>query len=128
VDDLGQRVLVVDDDHGICMLLEKWLTAAGYDVALAADGDKAIEALRRRHFDLMLTDIIMPGREGIETLLEVREHWPRIKIMAMSGGGRVDAEEFLSLAGHLGADATVRKPFRREPLLDLVAATLEASA
>jgi len=124
---LGQSILVVDDDHGIRVLLERWLVAEGYAVTVAADGDEAIEAFEQRSFHLMVTDIIMPDREGIETLLEVRKRWPQCKIIAMSGGGRVDAEQFLALAGNLGADATLKKPFRREAFLELLGATLPAS-
>lgn len=110
------------------MLLERWLLAAGYEVTVAADGDKAIEAFGQRPFHLMVTDIIMPDREGIETLLEVRRQWPDCKIIAISGGGRVDAEQFLSLAGNLGADATLKKPFRREAFLDLLGETLNPAS
>ena len=102
-----------------------WLSAAGYEVSVARDGLEAVTVLSQRPYNLMLTDIIMPDRDGIETLMEVRRLWPRCKVVAMSGGGRVGAELFLSLAGELGADSTIRKPFKREAILDLIAGTLE---
>jgi len=125
---MGQSILVVDDDPGIRVLLERWLTAAAYDVTVAGDGAQAIAALEQRVFDLLLTDIIMPDREGIETLIEVRKRWPQCRTVAMSGGGRLGAEQFLSLAGHLGAHGTIGKPFKREALLDLLTTTLDNGA
>src|SRR5260370_25679819 len=82
------RILVVDDDHDICEVLEMGLTHAGHEVRVAADGASALRLVRAEPFDLIITDIFMPGKEGIETIMEIRPDFPAVKVVAMSRGGR----------------------------------------
>jgi CheY-like chemotaxis protein len=113
------RILVVDDDHDICEVLAMGLKHAGHEVRVAADGASAL-----RPFDLIITDIFMPGKEGIETIMEIRRDFPAVKVVAMSGGGRTGDLHYLRDAVALGAVRTLRKPFGRAELLDAVRAAL----
>ena len=105
-------VLVVDDEPEIRALLRQVLERDGHAVTEAENGRKAVRALRERTVDLVITDIIMPEQEGMETISEIRRLRPDVKIIAMSGGGRRLSMDFLPLAARLGADATIEKPFK----------------
>lgn len=117
-------ILVVDDQKGIRDILRKVLAEIGHDVAEAEDGAAALALFRERPFNLVITDIIMPEKEGIEIIATMRREQPNIKILAMSGGGRARAMDFLAVAGKAGADAVLEKPFRKNELLDRVAELL----
>jgi CheY-like chemotaxis protein len=117
----ASSVLVVDDDPVLGGLISRGLRGAGYEVGEAVDGNGAIKALEKTAYDAVVIDIIMPDREGVETIIEIRERWPNIKVIAMSGGGRMDPEMFLNLARTFGADALLKKPFKLRDLLDLLA-------
>jgi CheY-like chemotaxis protein len=114
------RILVIDDDPLIRNLLQHMLERAGHEVTLAADGDIGISVYRKQPADLVLTDLIMPGKEGIETIRELVQEFPGVKIIAMSGGGRVNSAGYLGLAGKLGASRTLAKPVERKVLIDTV--------
>jgi DNA-binding response OmpR family regulator len=116
----ASAVLVVDDDPVLAGLISRGLSGAGYEVGEAIDGNKALKALETKTYDAVVIDIIMPDREGVETIIEIRERWPGIKIIAMSGGGRMDPDMFLNLASTFGADALLKKPFRLRELLELL--------
>jgi DNA-binding response OmpR family regulator len=109
--------LFVDDEHPIRELFGRALTAAGIECDGAADGDEALAKLDQRRYDAVVIDIITPDREGVETILEVRRRWPDIFIIAISGGGRIGADDFLKLATMVGADRTLSKPFTPAKLL-----------
>ena len=108
------RILVVDDEEGIRDLFQDILTRAGYEVVLAVDGESALRALRQERFELLLTDLVMPNREGIETIQTIRKTNADLKIIAISGafGGN-----FLNVAKMLGANATLPKPISSQQLL-----------
>jgi CheY-like chemotaxis protein len=110
-------ILVVDDEAEIRGLLRLFLKAAGYEVLEAADGRQAVTQSETHHVDLMMTDLIMPGQEGIETIRLFHKQQPKLKIIAMSG--TMDAV-FLKAASHLGAQATLAKPLNNEQLLETV--------
>ena len=113
-------VLVVDDDLPLRELFARVLRKAGFDVEVACDGRAAIRAFEGREFSAMVTDIIMPEMEGVETIVEIKSRWPSCKIVAISGGGAVGFGGYLDLAGKLGADATIRKPVESHQLIDVV--------
>lgn len=119
-----QRVLVIDDDdqfrHGLCQLLE----VEGYEVVGARDGREGIRCYRETPVDVVITDLLMPVQEGVETIRELRQEFPNVKIIAISGGGQGGQLDFLHVAQRLGAQRTLRKPFSRE---DLVLAIQEVS-
>ena len=110
------RILVVDDNADMRDSLRMLLTQLGHDAEGARDGQQAIEIQRRRPAGLLITDIFMPGKDGIETIEAFRREWPQIRIVAMSGGGAVAMRDYLRLAPDIGADAILRKPFTLETL------------
>ncbi len=121
------RILVVDDDTEIRELLRQFLDRAGYEVLVASDGNAALNIHRATPVDLMITDIVMPEREGLETIMEIRHHSPSVKIIAISGGGRVGANEYLNVARVLGAQKTLSKPFELGELLSTIRDLLPTS-
>ena len=123
----GIRLLVVDDMKDQRDSLKRLLELEGFDVALAGDGNQAVEAQRARPVEIMITDIFMPGREGIETIAFFRRKWPGVKIIAMSGGGDVAQREYLGVAQALGAHRILKKPFAIEALLGAIESLREGS-
>ena len=112
------RVLLVEDSPELLNYMSELVASAGYDVLRASDGDQAIEVLRENHCDLMVLDLFMPNKDGIETLGALSEFSPRPKTLAISGGGRFSAPDTLRRAARLGADSTLPKPFTPNQLLD----------
>lgn len=120
-------VLVIDDEKDIIQLITAMLTAEGYEVISAEDGERGLQLLKDfDDVDIVITDLIMPNKEGIETILEMRRLRPDVKVLAMSGGGRGGAATYLSTAKNIGASATLAKPFRKQALLDAVQNLAEA--
>ncbi len=111
----------MDDEQPIRGLFGRAIAAAGIEFDSAADGNEAIAKLDQRRYDAVVIDIIMPDREGLETILEIRKRWPDTFIIAISGGGRTAPEDFLALAKELGADSTLAKPFTAAKLLAMLA-------
>ena len=111
-------VLVIEDDRPLLLAMARAFTQAGAQVILAADGAEGLKRFMTSSPDLVVTDIIMPEREGIETMLAIKAAHPEVPILAVSGGGQTPAREFLILAKGLGADAVLAKPFRAGQLLD----------
>ncbi len=119
------RILVIDDEELVRFTLKQALEKAGHEVVEAADGNDGIAVCRRSPVDLIITDIIMPEKEGIETIVELRRDDPDVKIIAISGGGRIGTKDYLELAQRFGARQVLRKPFGRQELLDAVQETLD---
>jgi CheY-like chemotaxis protein len=119
------RILVVDDDEDLRRVAARMLTAAGHEVAEVADGSQAIDAYRAHPSDLVLSDIYMPGVDGVEAIIRLREEFPDIRIVAISGGGYRDQDEVLDMAARLGARATLTKPLERRTLLKTVERVLK---
>lgn len=123
-------ILVIDDDPAMRRLLARTVAAKNYVVIEAADGKQGVTMAAAHKPALVVTDILMPEKEGIETMREIREHTPHAKIIAISGGGLSHNMLFLDVAKALGADATLAKPFRPAELMKtiedlLLAAELE---
>ncbi len=116
----GQRIMVVDDDPSIRRALQILLIKAGYRVMQARDGLEALHLWRRHGADLVITDLHMPEKNGIETILELLTHSPGVRIIAMSGGGQTRRLDLLSNATMLGAVLTIEKPFTLTEMLTLV--------
>ncbi|MHB2156604.1 response regulator [Caldithrix abyssi] len=115
-----KKILVVDDDDLIRDLLFEILEDKGYKVFEAENGNRAIQLLKTERFDLIITDIIMPDKEGIETIIDIKKRLPHAKIIAMSGGGQLDATSYLSVAKKLGVQHTISKPFDPGKLIALI--------
>ncbi|MDZ7723187.1 MAG: response regulator [candidate division KSB1 bacterium] len=112
------QVLIVEDDASIRRMIRKMLDREGYHVLEAVNGYYALKMLQKHSgIGLVITDIVMPEKEGLETIQEIKEMNPLTRIIAISGGGKIDAENYLVLARHLGADATLSKPFHKDDLL-----------
>ena len=118
-------ILIIDDDDALRATMRKILERAGHEVRDAGDGDRGLRIFREDGADLVITDIIMPEKEGIETIQELREEDPDLPILAVSGGGRADPAEPLTDARLLGADETLAKPFTVEELQETVARMLQ---
>lgn len=123
----GQRIMVVDDDPGIRRALQLILSKAGYRVLQAGDGLEALRLWRAHGGDLVITDLHMPEKNGIETILELLSHTPGIPIIAMSGGGQTKRLDLLANATMLGAVLTIEKPFTLTEMLSLVKRALRAA-
>ncbi len=119
-------ILIIDDDERFRAMLEQTLARAGYRTASAGDGRQGLRLHREAPADLILTDLIMPEQEGLETIIELRRSFPGSKVIAMSGGGRHHADDFLPIAQKLGAARTLAKPFTRDELLLAVREVLGA--
>jgi DNA-binding response OmpR family regulator len=113
------RILIIDDDPDMRAVLEQTLSAAGHDIVLAGDGQEGIDQYRAAPVDVVVIDLFMPRKEGIETIREMRRHFPETSIIAMSGDAI--AVPLLSVAKRLGAARILKKPFHTEELLALVA-------
>jgi CheY-like chemotaxis protein len=113
------RILVADDEELVRASLAVVLRRAGHVVALAADGEDALRKFGSNRYDLVITDIVMPRMEGIETVRALRRLEPGVRIIAMSGRGS-DGGFYLKAAIALGADATLQKPFRASELRHMV--------
>ena len=114
------RILVIDDEDLVRDTISRILRTGGHEVAEASDGRKGLALFSKNPADLVITDILMPEMEGIQTIGEFRKIAPRVKIIAISGGGRVGNKDYLTLARELGADAILSKPFRARELLAAV--------
>jgi DNA-binding response OmpR family regulator len=123
----SRSILVIEDDTELLRRLVTALEAAGYDVSQATDGRIGMTKFKAATPNLVLTDILMPTCEGIETILAMKQVKPDAKIVAMSGGGRIGPREFLDLASHLGADAVIAKPFRFAALLEMLDGLLDTA-
>ena len=119
-----KRILVIDDEEPIRKLLEKMLENEGYEVDTAEDGNNGLRCIHNELPDLVICDIVMPGKEGLETISEIKSKYPSIKIIAISGGGKIDAKDYLLMAKGMGASKTISKPFRYQQVLDTVAELL----
>lgn len=120
-----KSILLVDDDLACRCALRLALKRAGYEVSEAGNGSEALERLQKADFDLMITDVIMPEKEGLETLVEAREQLPNLPVIVMSGGTwEIKPLINLRAASSLGANRVLQKPFHPEELLKAVRGVL----
>jgi CheY-like chemotaxis protein len=119
------RILVFDDEPSILLMIKKMLEKAGYEVEVALNGKEGMELFERNKPDLLITDIIMPEKEGLETIFELRRKYPDLKIIAISGGGRIGPDGYLPGAKLLGANAVFAKPLVPKEFLNTVSELLE---
>ncbi len=114
------RILVVDDNDDIRQMLRLLLEQEGHEIREAANGKLALKLLAQEAVDLIVTDIIMPEMEGIDLIMAIRSVKPDAKIIAISGGGRIDPRLCLNMAGKLGADRVLQKPFGKAAILGAI--------
>jgi DNA-binding response OmpR family regulator len=114
------KILIIDDDEQMRILLRQVMEWAGYEVVEAADGRAGMLTQRREQADLVITDLIMPEQEGLETITGLKKEYPELKIIAISGGGRIGPDAYLPAAQELGADRVFSKPFDVRELANTV--------
>jgi DNA-binding response OmpR family regulator len=114
------KILVIDDDEQMRGLLRQVMEWAGHEGVEAADGREGTRLQRQHRADLVITDLIMPEQEGLETITALRRDYPGLKIIAISGGGRIGPEAYLPAARELGADRVFSKPFDVQELAETV--------
>jgi CheY-like chemotaxis protein len=122
------RILLIEDDASVRNLVRRMLERGRHEVTEADNGRSGLERLHAGAFDLVITDIIMPGMDGIKTLIELRKHFPELRVIVMSGGGRTGNMDFLGCAENLGASAVLHKPFTLAGLTAAITAAGAASA
>lgn len=124
------RILVIDDEEDLRVLVRQALESDGHEVIPATNGAEGLALQRKRPADLVITDIFMPEADGIETIHEIKKDFPRVKVIAMSGGGRGSSmlQSVLTTASALGIDSFLRKPFDFSTLLQSVRQVLGQSA
>ncbi|MGA1868952.1 MAG: response regulator [bacterium] len=114
------QILIMEDDIQTRQMLIKVLKREGYDVRGAPDGKVGIELLREKSANIVITDLIMPEKEGIETIIELQRDFAHIKIIVISGGGRIGPDNYFRILKNIGIQYTFRKPLKIEELLTAV--------
>lgn len=115
-----KRILVIDDDNDFRKMLCSKLTKSGYEVVEAENGVEGIKRFSEQEVNLVVTDIIMPEKEGMETIMELKNLDPALKIIAVSGGGRSAPEDYLNISEYFGAIKSFRKPFSLAEFVKIV--------
>jgi CheY-like chemotaxis protein len=129
------KILIVDDEEHVRASLKQVLERAGYEVAVAATGNEGLDLMKREGADLVITDVIMPGIDGITTARQIRERYRNTRIIVISGGGKaapepyepdaISTRSYLASADSAGADRTLTKPFDRDEILRVVRSLLD---
>jgi len=114
------RILIIDDDHHILLMIKKMLERAGFEVDLASNGNEGLKLFKKLSVDLVITDIIMPEKEGLETIREMKRLRSDLKIIAISGGGKVSSDNYLNTAKIFGATKIMTKPFTQNQMVSAV--------
>jgi len=120
------KILIIEDDTALRTVLRDTLRAFGHEVSEADDGNEGLKLFRRTAFDLAITDIVMPEKDGLEFLLELKKLQSSVKVVAMSGGGFGQPREYLRMAKAFGASVVLEKPFTRNALMAAVEQVLPA--
>jgi len=119
-------ILIIDDEPQIRSMLKLMLERDGYEVAEAPDGIEGIRIYRQNPADLIITDLIMPNKDGIGVIIDLKKEFPNVKIIAMSGGGLNKPEGYLKGAKKLGAACTLTKPIDRGEMLRAIKDVLKS--
>ena len=122
-----KRILIIDDEKAVLLMLRQILEGAGYEVLEALNGQAGMDLFDTYGFDLVITDMVMPVQDGLKTIMAITEMYPQLPIIAISGGGAVPKERYLTVAGYLGQVYTMPKPVDRLELLDAVEELLKES-
>lgn len=119
------RILVIDDDLAVRIAIRRMLKYTNHEVVEAPDGKEGVQLYRQKPADLVITNIFMPEKDGLEVIQELRQDFPGVKIIAISGGSKMGDFDFLPMAKELGVLYTLEKPFHMEKLLRAVRGALE---
>jgi len=120
------RILVIDDQESIRRVVRRALEQEGHQVLDASDGEMGIAVLARHSADVVITDIFMPGQDGIVTLRQIRKRFPTVQVIVMSGGDSTGTLDLRQDAEFLGAVRSLQKPFTARELVELVRGVLTA--
>jgi len=115
-----KRILVIDDEPTALDLLRRILEMRGYEVAVATNGQEGLELFQQHGYDLVITDMVMPIKDGLQTILDLRLEAPELPVVAISGGGTISKERYLAVAGYLDRVITIAKPFTIEQIIEAV--------
>ena len=113
---MGKLVCIVDDDEAVCAKLALDLKAMGFETIEIADSRKVIDVLSTQPVDAVIVDIVMPEKDGLEVISDIRQRWPDLLVVAISAGGTVGPKLYLEIARQLGASACLTKPVTPERL------------
>lgn len=119
------RILVMEDDDGFREMLREMLEIAGHEVVEASDGEVGLKLYRKEPTDLIIIDIFMPSKDGLEAIIELNRNYPDVKIIAISGGGKRGDLTFLDASLTFGANRKFAKPFERQELLQAIRELLD---
>lgn len=114
------RVLIIEDETALRSLMRDALEEAGHEVTEASDGDLGMKRFKEERHDIVITDILMPKKEGLEVILEMTDLSPDIKIITISGGGIGLGDDLLDISLEFGARHALRKPVKMQHLLEVV--------
>jgi len=114
------RILIIDDDKFVRTSIRAVLECAGHEVSDVGDADSGIDQQRQDPFDVVIVDLVMPQKEGLETIRELKQDFPDLPIVAISGGGVIVKKSFIQAATVFGATTTLEKPFGGEQLLNAI--------
>ena len=115
-----KKIVIIEDDLIIRESLKEILELNSYEVLATESGMDLMRKISDFRPDILITDIIMPDKDGIEIIIEAKKSLPDIILIAISGGGRIDSESYLNTTKYLGADATLKKPFTHDQLITLI--------
>ena len=118
-------ILIIDDFADIRLMLREMLELEGYDVLEATNAVEGIDLFRKSPADVVIMDIIMPKKDGVEAIMDLKIEFPDVKIIAMSGGGRIGPKNYLEIARGFGASFIFDKPFRKDDILGAIKKLLE---
>jgi DNA-binding response OmpR family regulator len=118
------KILVFDDEPSILLMLKKMLEKAGHEVDMALNGKEGMVLFEKNKPDLLITDVLMPEKEGLETIFELRKKYPELKIIAISGGGRIGPDGYLPSAKIFGANMVFQKPLDQKEFMQAVSLLL----
>lgn len=122
---MKKKILIIDDEVDILFMLRKMMERAGFIVTLASNGREGMERFYEDPPDMVITDIIMPEKEGLEIIREMKKKQPALKVIAISGGGRISADSYLETASYFGANRIFQKPFTQSEIISAAKTLLE---
>lgn len=125
---MSKTILLIDDDTDFRLMLKKLLETNRYRVFDAKNGTEGMSIMQTEEIELVVTDIIMPDMDGIETIMKIRSDYPGTPMIAISGGGRIGPADYLNAAHTLGASRVMAKPFTNEDFLEQVQEALAESS
>ncbi|MBA3013774.1 MAG: response regulator [Proteobacteria bacterium] len=118
------RILVIDDDPWVLKIFRQILEDDGHVVSTASNGQEGLDLFRQNPTELIITDMVMPVKDGLKLIMELEKEFPNVPAIAISGGGVIEPERYLTLAESIGTRKTLIKPVSKQDLLDAVHSVL----